>query len=125
MKLKNNLFKINKIEDTDQGRKYSITLLADCKIYQAHFPGQPVTPGVCILQIAKELLEEEYGMSYEISDIKNVKFLYILSPKDDPDVVFTLTKVDPSEDHKTVSAKMEVTNAAHHFASISFTCQAQ
>ena len=36
-------------------------------IYQAHFPGEPVTPGVCILQIGKELLAELLQESLEIT----------------------------------------------------------
>lgn len=39
-------------------------------IYQAHFPGEPVTPGVCILQIGKELLAELLQESLEITHVK-------------------------------------------------------
>ena len=37
---------------------YTIKLIPSCVIYQAHFPGEPITPGVCIVQMAKELIEE-------------------------------------------------------------------
>ena len=54
MKLKNQLFKINDIMPTADGMVCCVRLLSDSIIYKAHFPGEPVTPGVCIMQMAKE-----------------------------------------------------------------------
>ena len=53
-------------------------------IYKAHFPGEPITPGVCILQIGAELLSEAAGERLELSVVKNVKFLSILRPDGKP-----------------------------------------
>ena len=39
----------------------NIILNKDHEIFKGHFPGNPVTPGVCMMQIVKELTEEFTG----------------------------------------------------------------
>jgi 3-hydroxyacyl-[acyl-carrier-protein] dehydratase len=123
MKLKNQLFKINDFTPTDDGMVCHVSLLPDCIIYKAHFPKRPITPGVCIVQMAKELIETYLERAYEISEIKNVKFLYILSPIESPEVIFTFSKVDVDTTGNTVSAKVDVADDNHLFTTISFTCE--
>ena len=50
------------------------------------FPGNPITPGVCIIQIVSELLELQTQQKPELRNIANVKFLNILSPQEHPEV---------------------------------------
>ena len=43
------------MEGLPQGQSgFNVILNPDHLIYKAHFPGQPVTPGVCILQMIQE-----------------------------------------------------------------------
>ena len=61
MKLLNSLYSIVSESVTESGRDYNIVLDAEHFIYKAHFPGEPITPGVCIMQIAVELLSLHCG----------------------------------------------------------------
>ena len=36
----------------------TIRLLPESPVYQGHFPGYPITPGVCLVEIALELIAE-------------------------------------------------------------------
>ena len=72
---------------------YQILLDKNHFIYKAHFPNEPITPGVCIIQIAKELLEDYLHEEYEISYVKNIKFLSVLSPLSTPSVAYVFDKV--------------------------------
>ena len=121
MILKNQLYQIEHSQDNDNERIFTIRLLESCPIYRAHFPGQPITPGVCIVQIVQELLEQTVGKQLEISEVKNVKFLHILTPTANPvvDVVFTAVETTDG----SVSAKAEVKNAATVFTTVSMVCQ--
>ena len=74
-------------------------------IYQAHFPGEPITPGVCILQIGKELLAELLQESLEITHVKNVKFLSVISPLKEKKISYTFKKIETSEDPQEVKHK--------------------
>ena len=56
MILKNNFYHIAQASVDLPRATYEIALNAQHFIYQAHFPGEPITPGVCILQMACELL---------------------------------------------------------------------
>ena len=73
MILKDNFYTILR-KDVD-AMAYDIRLNPAHTIYQAHFPGEPVTPGVCILQIARELLEDLLQRPLAVKSVKNMKFL--------------------------------------------------
>mgnify|MGYP004451969667 CR=1 FL=1 len=80
MKLKDNLFNIQEKNITEDAARYAITLNSKSVIYTAHFPGHPITPGVCVIQIVKELLEDYTGKNLSISSISNAKFLSVIQP---------------------------------------------
>ncbi len=50
------------------------------EIYKAHFPGRPITPGVCQIQMVTELLSLCLNAEVVLTDIKNVKYMAIMSP---------------------------------------------
>ena len=99
MKLNGDLFRIeSRMEGLPQGQSgFNIILNPDHLIYKAHFPGQPVTPGVCILQILQELLSIEIGKQLFIKNIKNVKFVSMMSPVADSRVSVLFTSVSTEE----------------------------
>ena len=82
MRLNGDFYSIeSRLEGLPQGQSgFNVILNPDHLIYKAHFPGQPVTPGVCILQMIQELLSEEMGMPLFINKIKNAKFTSMISP---------------------------------------------
>jgi len=123
MKLKTSLFTIVTNEDTDKGVKFGIHLNSEHIIYKAHFPGQPITPGVCIVQIAQELMEEKLGQSIEIKTVKNVKFLSVISPDEVTDIDYELSNI--KEDGDEVKFQATVTSGETVYAKISLICQKQ
>ncbi len=50
------------------------------EIFQGHFPGQPVVPGVCMVQIVKELMEQQTGKQLLFSKGHQLKFLQLMVP---------------------------------------------
>ena len=80
MKLLNNFYNITESLIRKNEASFVVSFLLDNDIYKAHFPGMPVTPGVCIIQMAKELLEIVVNSSLDISSLKHVKFLSVISP---------------------------------------------
>lgn len=61
---------------------YRIELLADSLIYQVHFPGRPITPGACMIQIVQELAQAYFGNPFlQVKHISNLKFLALLEPQ--------------------------------------------
>ncbi len=58
----------------------SIKLNENHPIYQGHFPGNPVAPGVTLTQIIKELIEEILGTDLILTKADNIKFLNFINP---------------------------------------------
>ena len=129
MQLKNNIYKIIGKEDESGVVDYTIQLIPSCFIYQAHFPGEPITPGVCIVQIGKELIEEllaeqiSKSQTLEIIKVKNVKFLSVISPNETKQLVYQVKKMDLSEDGTKVEAQVVVLSEHKTMAKISLVMQ--
>ena len=49
-------------------------------IFKGHFPGHPVTPGIVLLQIIHELLENHLDKKLKLLAMQHCKFLKILNP---------------------------------------------
>ena len=123
MQLKNNLYSILGFEADGVGAAtYSIELNDACFIYKAHFPGQPITPGVCIVQMVKELLEDFLHKTLTIASVKNVKFLSVLSPTDTTKVKVTLAKIQSSPDGNGIKAQAVVATDDETKTKVSLTC---
>lgn len=126
MKLLNSLYHIVSREEGIQTVRYDIRLDANHIIYQAHFPGEPITPGVCILQIAKELLEDYLHKPLSIQSIKNAKFLSVISPVETPQVSYVYEKIIINDTAFMYNVTVLVlSDVSHHHAKLSFTCKQQ
>ncbi len=67
---------------TDDKITASITIDPMHSIFEGHFPGQPVLPGVCQMQIAKELVEKALERRIFLSESIQSKFLQMVDPTD-------------------------------------------
>ena len=78
-------YKVEKLENTDEG-KYTVVVFLNKEhdIFKGHFPGNPVTPGVCMMQIIKELTQEILGSSLIMTSSSNVKFMALINPEVNP-----------------------------------------
>lgn len=120
MILKNSLYVIEGQSTAEGTVSYDIRLQPDHTIYKAHFPGEPITPGVCVIQIAKELLEDHLQRPLAIKAVKNVKFLAVVSPLQHPGVRYTFRQIQATPD--AVTAQVDVTDGDTTMTAISFTC---
>lgn len=79
--LLDNFYKIIHIEEKEDGkREIEIELNPGHALYQGHFPGQPVVPGVCTLQIIKESAERIVNRPLQYAQIASSKFLSAVNP---------------------------------------------
>lgn len=120
MKLLGNLYFIEAVNRPDEGGIcYTIRLNAEHVIYKAHFPEEPITPGVCIIQTGMELLDDATGGDMELSCVKNVKFLNILHPDGTP-VNVSIKKIEETEG--IVKAQIEFSIPDTPIAKMSLVC---
>ncbi len=114
------LYKILSQNCTLGGVVYELSLLTESEIYKAHFPGMPITPGVCIAQIVEELLCDYLHEEYRLSEAKNIKYLQLISPVDTPQINVELKKIVKNED--TVTLQAIVCNRDAVFTKLSIKC---
>lgn len=92
---------------------YHVELLPDCKVYQGHFPGNPVCPGVFNMQLIKECAEKETGKSLHVDKVKQCRLTALATPKTSPKLNVCI-QVDAIDDaHYQVVAS--IYNADHVF----------
>ncbi|WP_431243570.1 3-hydroxyacyl-ACP dehydratase [Flavobacterium sp. P21] len=75
-------------EEKISDSKYTITILVNEKheVFKGHFPGNPIMPGVCMIQIIKELTEKITQETLMIQTLANVKFMALINPEVNPEL---------------------------------------
>ena len=87
MLLENKYYKVLRVREEGEGKAvYHLAILPDCNVYEGHFPGNPVCPGVCNIQTIKECASLLTGKELRISSIKQCLFKAIASPTICPEV---------------------------------------
>ena len=89
MKLINDFYHIVATDDSEGKYVCKVKMNAAHNIYSVHFPGNPVTPGVCLVQMVAEMLEQKYSRRFVLSTAVNIKFKRLVSPNDEPSFVFS------------------------------------
>ena len=86
-----NFYTLESSEKSENGSFIAkIKLNPDHEIFKGHFPGNPVTPGVCMMHIVKDLTENFTSSKLFLKSASNVKFMAIINPFETPDLVLHL-----------------------------------
>lgn len=102
----NNLYIITKEEQN----QIVIQLDKDNVIFKVHFEGNPILPGACMTEICRELIERKTKRKLNIRNIKNIKFLQLISPKEHSEIIFD---INISElENKEIQAKINISNTS-------------
>jgi 3-hydroxyacyl-[acyl-carrier-protein] dehydratase len=80
MKLQGDLFTVKTRQVENETLFAALELNAMNRIFEGHFPGQPVLPGVCQMQIIKELTENVLGVKTRLAKADSMKFLNVINP---------------------------------------------
>jgi len=90
-----------------------VKLNAADPIFKGHFPSVPVVPGVCMLQMIKETLEEQVESSLQLSTAASLKFLSVINPLENPELSI---RVDyRSESDGTITAEGSIISSEKIF----------
>lgn len=83
----------------------TVRLNPDHPLYAGHFPGNPVTPGVVLMQMATEMLETNAGRRLQLRTVQNVKFRKPVGPA--AIVSFVFGKVAEADGQLTAKVTIE------------------
>lgn len=84
--LLNEYFRIISQTATDSVTTFHVLLLADHPVYRGHFPGNPVSPGVCNMQMIKECAEQLIGHEVLLDNVRQYRLMEVLSPQRTPEL---------------------------------------
>ena len=114
-----NLYTTINVEDTENGFVAEIETNPSHIIYKAHFPGNPITPGVCIIKTARELLENKINRKLWLKTVKNVKFLSVIIPDEGKRIKYAFSNF--KEEENGCKVQVQVNDETTIYAKISLT----
>ena len=94
--LLNDFYSIVKQESGAGTVKAVVAFNKSHKIFEGHFPGLPIVPGVCMMQIIREIMEVATEKSLMITGADNMKFLSVINPDQNPEVDVSITYSEDS-----------------------------
>ncbi|MEO8172574.1 MAG: 3-hydroxyacyl-ACP dehydratase [Sediminibacterium sp.] len=78
--LNNDLYTVDSITKEEGSSTAVIRLNVLHPIFAGHFPGEPVLPGACMLQMIKEMMEMATGHSIQLQKANHIKFIALIDP---------------------------------------------
>ena len=105
MILLNDFFKLIQKDSTPGVVKAKISINKEHRIFQGHFPGLPVVPGVCMLQMVREIMEVHLDRSLDIAASDNMKFLSVINPDQNVEVDASIHYTD-ADDNVSINATL-------------------
>ena len=88
--LKDSFYTLNDLNADDHSISAVLKLNPAHEIFKGHFPQQPVVPGVCLMQIIKEVLHETLKRDIQLKKAANLKFISPVDPGQNPVLNLTL-----------------------------------
>lgn len=80
----NNLFTILSKNVTETGAIFSVMIDGNHRVFEGHFPGNPVLPGVMSMLIVRKCAEDMLGIKSHFAAIKDIKYLQTIIPDGRP-----------------------------------------
>jgi 3-hydroxyacyl-[acyl-carrier-protein] dehydratase len=74
------------------------------EIYKGHFPGNPVVPGVCLIEMIKETLAHHMGKPLTLKNADEVKFMNMVNPELNPLLNLEIRIKPPTAENLRISA---------------------
>jgi len=91
------LYSIVTFDKDGQEIKATVKLNAEHEVFKGHFPGNPIMPGVCMIQMIKELIEKAMEKTLFLSVASNVKFMAIINPEKNETIQLSLNLTEDGD----------------------------
>lgn len=100
------LYTVLSLQKNGQAINATVQLHKDHEVFKGHFPGSPVMPGVCMIQMIKELTEQFLNKALFLNMATNVKFMAVINPEINPVIE---VNIDIVHENDTVKVKNTTT----------------
>lgn len=104
--LNNDFFSITDFQQEENTVKATLVLNPEHLIFEGHFPDFPVVPGVCMMQMMREVMEKVLNKKTNIKKADHLKFLSLINPQETTVVDTVLTYKNLEDGNISVDAKI-------------------
>ena len=111
--LLNHFFTIGDKQVSGNELTVTLTINKDHRIFEGHFPGQPVVPGVCMMQMILELMEQVTGKRLKLITAHDMKFLAVINPQVNNSVSATVKYTEDEGETFSASATIFCNETVH------------
>jgi len=111
--LENKYFVVKSCEAIADGYCYHIELNANHPVYEGHFPGSPVSPGVCSIEMIKECVEKIYERQLTLVSISQCRFINVLTPDKGDDISINITSSLEETNVKVVASIVDTNDTVY------------
>lgn len=125
MKLLDEFYTVSASQMGDNSASFDIRLNPEHFIFAAHFPGNPIVPGVCQMQIVGELLGEKLQRPLYVASVRNIKYLTLMTPTDELNYSVLLNKIVVSDEGCSVQAVLSSADKVYTKMTVNFQYNAQ
>ena len=117
--LLNKFFHIDRIEKGETPF-FQLILDPEHEIFKAHFPGQPIVPGVCQIQILLEAMQIVEQCKLYLREIKNIKYLAVMTPDETPRLALNVQRLQRNQDSLSLIAVFQYGEKVYTKLSLTF-----
>ena len=99
------LFEISILSKGDHESILAVKVLRDSEVFEGHFPGNPILPGVMMIEAVRASLNLLFPAKFQLKSALNIKFLSVLNP-DEFDAVHLGIKHNTVEEGLKIDASL-------------------
>lgn len=103
----NTIFSIKSMQTTESGAQFSVEIDGSHRVFDGHFPNNPVLPGVVSLLMVRRCAEKMLGYESYFGSVKEIKYLQPIIPNGRP-LTINLTCADKTVSGEIASADGEL-----------------
>lgn len=111
MKFLNDLYTVTAASQDADAHRVTVRFNPSHPVYKAHFPGNPITPGVLLMQMARLMLEDILDKGLRLQEVANIKFNKPVCPDDT--ATFTFARLTEQDNRLKASIRIEVEGTAY------------
>jgi 3-hydroxyacyl-[acyl-carrier-protein] dehydratase len=109
--LKDEFYKITSINAESNVINATLVINETHKIFKGHFPGQPVVPGVCMMQMVKEITAIALEKELQLIKADELKFLQVIDPRGNKEIKVRIQYSSASATALSMSATLVIENS--------------
>jgi 3-hydroxyacyl-[acyl-carrier-protein] dehydratase len=90
-------FTIGNITSQDEKTSVEVMINKEHAVFEGHFPGNPVVPGVFLIQMIREVIEELQHKKFRIEKADEIKFMNMVIPEQNCHLILEIQQRAKSE----------------------------